>query len=1024
MKPEHHGTHPPGGGSFGRITITVVAVMIITAAVFWQVRRVQFRAFQAQFQSDAVARTALIRQETDMSVLAIKSLGWFLSRRQSVDESAFRAFAAGCLSERKELQALSWNPRVSAAERRGFEHNGSQDRPFRITERDAEGRLVTAANREQYYPVFFIEPLRGNEAAVGFDVGSDAVRLDALTRARATGEPALSEPIQLVQQTGGQPGFLVFVPVYREGVPVGTVQQRDAALAGFAVGVYQLQKVVSKALQHAEALGLSLAIRDLSAPPGRQLVYREEDAARARDHESWKARLFPTAPKMRDTFLFGGRLWAVELAAEQAYMERNSPVAYWLILPAGFVLSLLSAGFLATVLSSRSRLAQQIAERTAELSQAQEMLRLVLDAIPVRVHWKNRDSVYLGGNRRFAEDAELNSPADLVGKTDFDLPWKEFAELYRGRDRKVIGSGQPMLDYEQPRSTSDGRMLILRQSKLPLRDAKGNIIGVLSIYDDITQRKAAEEALRESEARYRAVVENSTDGMVVAVDNKVVYVNPAAVRLAGAKEAGEVLGRSVLGFVHPDYRAEAEKRRAKMLETGVPSPLVEGRLQRPDGAIIEAEWIGVPIVFGGKPAILNSFRDMTEHRRRARALQESQEQLRERAEELETIMGCAPVALWVAHDPQCDFISGNVMARNFDGSGPQDNWSANKSTTVQWFRDGRLLKPEELPMQQAARNDKEIQNVELELLLQNGRRVSLLGSATPLHDAQGRVRGCVGAFLDITGLKDAQRALRHAHDQLAEANAGLELKVRERTAELVRAKERLEELDRLKSQFLATMSHELRTPLNSIIGFTGILRQGFAGPVNDEQQKQLGLVYASAKHLLSLINDLLDLSRIEAGKVEIERDRFNFLEVIDEVVQTLTPLAAQKQLKLAVEVPGPFIELVTDRKRSFQVLLNLVNNAVKFTDHGEVRISARSDGDKLRVCVADTGIGIKPEQVGMLFEAFRQLDSSAKRLYEGTGLGLHLCRKLLSLMQGEIGVESEFGKGSRFTFTLPRQVRV
>jgi signal transduction histidine kinase len=262
------------------------------------------------------------------------------------------------------------------------------------------------------------------------------------------------------------------------------------------------------------------------------------------------------------------------------------------------------------------------------------------------------------------------------------------------------------------------------------------------------------------------------------------------------------------------------------------------------------------------------------------------------------------------------------------------------------------------------------------------------------------------------------------HDRAAEglrrARDELEQRVQERTAELVRANERLEEMDRLKSQFLATMSHELRTPLNSIIGFTGILRQGFAGPVNDEQKKQLGMVFSSSKHLLSLINDLLDLSRIEAGKVEVEHQPFNFLEVIDEVVQSLLPLATQKGLKLAVEESSSDLEMLGDRKRSFQVLLNLANNAVKFTDRGEVKITARAEADKLRVCVTDTGIGIKPEQMGMLFEAFRQLDGTAKRAYEGTGLGLHLCRRLLTLMHGEIGVESEFGKGSRFCFTIPR----
>jgi signal transduction histidine kinase len=168
----------------------------------------------------------------------------------------------------------------------------------------------------------------------------------------------------------------------------------------------------------------------------------------------------------------------------------------------------------------------------------------------------------------------------------------------------------------------------------------------------------------------------------------------------------------------------------------------------------------------------------------------------------------------------------------------------------------------------------------------------------------------------------------------------------------------------------------------------------------------------------------LDLSRIEAGKVEIEQQRFNFVEVIDEVVQSLLPLATQKGLSLAVEEPSSDLEMLGDRKRSFQVLLNLANNAVKFTDRGEVKITARAEADQLRVCVADTGIGIKPEQMGMLFEAFRQLDGTARRVYEGTGLGLHLCRKILTLMHGEIGVESEFGKGSRFCFTIPRQVGV
>jgi len=236
-----------------------------------------------------------------------------------------------------------------------------------------------------------------------------------------------------------------------------------------------------------------------------------------------------------------------------------------------------------------------------------------------------------------------------------------------------------------------------------------------------------------------------------------------------------------------------------------------------------------------------------------------------------------------------------------------------------------------------------------------------------------------------------------------------------------RANERLQQLERLRGEFLAMMSHELRTPLNSIIGFTGILRQGLAGPLNDEQAKQLGMVQYSAKHLLSLINDLLDLSRIEAGKMDVNLERFRVAEVVAEVSQSLTPLVAQKGLQWSVQIADPALEMHSDRKKTYQILLNLANNAVKFTDQGRVGITVEAiDGD-MRFEVSDTGIGIKPEQMNLLFQAFGQIDGSARRVIEGTGLGLYLCRKLVTILGGTIGVRSEFGSGSCFHFTLPRQ---
>ncbi|MES2859166.1 MAG: ATP-binding protein, partial [Pseudomonadota bacterium] len=287
-------------------------------------------------------------------------------------------------------------------------------------------------------------------------------------------------------------------------------------------------------------------------------------------------------------------------------------------------------------------------------------------------------------------------------------------------------------------------------------------------------------------------------------------------------------------------------------------------------------------------------------------------------------------------------------------------------------------------------------------------------------DDRGRVDRLTGTVRDITERK-------HARLQLQEAKETLEQTVAERTAQLQAALARAEAADRVKSAFLATMSHELRTPLNSIIGFTGILLQSLAGPLNAEQAKQLGMVRGSARHLLELINDVLDISRIEAGQLEIHPAPLDLALLVERVMASVGPQAAAKKLTLETVLPAAPLGMVGDRRRIEQVLLNLVSNAIKFTERGSVTLtvdapaSAAEAGTPqlIRMHVADSGIGISDDDLRDLFLPFRQVDSGLTRSHEGTGLGLAICSRLVALMGGSISVASAPGKGSTFSVTLP-----
>lgn len=296
-------------------------------------------------------------------------------------------------------------------------------------------------------------------------------------------------------------------------------------------------------------------------------------------------------------------------------------------------------------------------------------------------------------------------------------------------------------------------------------------------------------------------------------------------------------------------------------------------------------------------------------------------------------------------------------------------------------------------------------------------------SISPLGNKSRGVAGRVLVLRDVTEHKKMERIHLEQSDLLNKQNVELRLQgetLAKQRQELIDKTHELEKASSAKSDFLANMSHELRTPLSAVIGFSELMLDGVPGPINEEQKQSLTDIYNSGQHLLKLINDVLDLSRVESGRVKLNIEDTDLYSVIDEVTNSMTPIFDKNKLSLEMGLEEGLPKVRADEGKLRQVFINLLSNATKFTQPGgTIRIEARRDGDYCQVSVIDTGIGIKKEDYERIFEAFTQGETLPGREREGTGLGLRLCKQFVELMGGRIWVESEYGKGSRFSFTLP-----
>ena len=950
--------------------VLMLLVGIICSIVLFKVAaRWEYNEMQADFESAVPDRAFAIEATIQDNIQALDWIAGFYAGSQKVERDEFHTLLRTYLKDKPGIQALEWIPRVTHSERVAYEAAAREDGfpDFQITERKEQQQIVQAGQRKEYFPVYFVEPYKGNETVLGFDLASDPVRLKALQKSRDTGQIVATARITLVQEATDQFGFLVFKPIYKKDAATDSIQGRRQNLRGFALGVFRVKDIVESAIKQLEPQGINIQLSDLSVPANRQFL--SFHTSRMSKHDSSKPNKQQQDQSAvlshTSTLDVAGRNWQVVCTAEPYFIKAEQTWQPMALLVCGLCITVLLTAYLLVVtirisksqqftgklLNTKSRLEEEIKQREQFEQQIIKLAKFP-DENPNPVLRVSNDGSILYSNK--------------AGKSLLDLWQCRTGESIPKQWYQYITDA---IQKEMAQKTEiECKDKIFSLAFAPV--VEFNYVNIYAL--DITQRSKTEERIQRNIKHLNCFYGLSRFLEKPQISLEQIFQHTISLIHDAYQHPDKICIRITFDGLH--YKSDNFNKSEL-------SQLARIKVRGEDVGGIEVYWIAEQTQDQQTP-FLKEERDLldivAEHLGRIA----ERTQAREKLQLLRNLIERSNDSIFVLESQWGRLLDVNERACETLGY------------TKEELLDMTLRDIDESISDETAWHEKIGQLKQKGDIVIQGRqkhkdRTTFFAETSLNLVSQKKQDYIIAVARDVTERKKAEQVQTRLLAEVEGANRELQ-------------------------DFAHIVSHDLKAPLRGVATLANWIVNDYADKLDEQGKEQMQLLISRVERMKNLIGGILAYSRV--GQAREEKSQINLNELINEVIDMVAP---PPNIEITVENELPVIE--AEETRIMQVFQNLLSNAIKYMDkpEGRVKIGCVEENDFWKFSVADNGPGIEEKHFDDIFKIFQTL--SARDEFESTGVGLTVIKKIVELYNGRIWIESEFGEGSTFFFTLPKR---